>query len=876
MIPLRQKLVSINLLILLLAIVSFGTTTYKGLIGLSEKFSGLNLQRSESVKESYRKVSDENIQKIKTIYEQNLKNKGIQLLSKDSTSLASMIADNSYTGVAQFLQKTFENDRDIVLATYFTADKKDIQAWHFTSSQYKDGLVSPTVYDRKAKSWSGHLKNGKKVKVSDPSILELIKYNDKSVKFVEYEINGEKKFGFDCVIPFIEGKSGNLIKIARAKGELVGYLRYILSPEEMYRAISSEKATLEERLKSLETQNQRILKTSQETASQSSKRVLETLAFVGLLVIFFGTLVSLMGATRISNPVKILTEIAGNMEKGNYSQTIKLVSNDEIGILANAFQNMSNSIQRRDQELENINRNLEEAIELRTLELKNENRKISGLLNNMKQAVFAVSSDYKAVPPVSTFSNSVFKQPVVGKSIFEFLYKDLDPNGDQMASLKSALTAVYGEDDLQWDLMEGLFPKRIEIKGNSTAKTIGADESLQEDNEDRVLRISYSPLFAENQVIDKIMMVVEDITKVEYLEKEIIAQRQKAEILFQLTENDLELVKGYFSTAGNMLAEIAQTLRSKTPDAAMISQVLRHLHTVKGNSRSLDFFSVSKVTHEVETEVEALRKYLSVPEDTLIPPEELKPLREGVAKIRSEVQKYLQVGAQLFGLENDLVVKGSFEFHEKMVAASWDKPPQKPKIFLAAEIAQEIGHGELSQSLTSLSSPASEPPTEEEWLRIIRQSVYLLYNSPIFVEHSPLPAVWVALGLKLWEVSEGLEKYKTSGSSSSAMVEALAKIEDAWSYTSAAGLFFYAGYFRKIGTLLESAEHEVLSSLEENMWAQFLLTARLHTNYKLQPDELKRLGTALSQLTTKSTDQASLLKSLNGYQTWVVSLFNAL
>jgi Fe2+ transport system protein B len=132
MIPLRRKLVSVNLLILVLAIVSFGITTYRGLISLSEKFSALNLQRSESVKETYRKVSNENIQKIKTIYEQNLKNKGIQLLSKDSTSLASMIADNSYTGVAQFLQKTFENDRDIVLATYFTADGNDIQAWHFT------------------------------------------------------------------------------------------------------------------------------------------------------------------------------------------------------------------------------------------------------------------------------------------------------------------------------------------------------------------------------------------------------------------------------------------------------------------------------------------------------------------------------------------------------------------------------------------------------------------------------------------------------------------------------------------------------------------------------------------------------------------------
>src|SRR4051812_18506520 len=118
MIPLRRKLVGTNLFILFVAVIAFGWTTYRGLIGLTDQFSGLNIERSDSVINSYRKTADENIHKIKSIYEQNLKNKGSRLLSKDSSSLAPMIADNAFSGVQQFLQRTFEDDRDIVVALY--------------------------------------------------------------------------------------------------------------------------------------------------------------------------------------------------------------------------------------------------------------------------------------------------------------------------------------------------------------------------------------------------------------------------------------------------------------------------------------------------------------------------------------------------------------------------------------------------------------------------------------------------------------------------------------------------------------------------------------------------------------------------------------
>ncbi len=520
--------------------------------------------------------------------------------------------------------------------------------------------------------------------------------------------------------------------------------------------------------------------------------------------------------------------------------------------------------------------------ELPNLKLKEDSEKLATLLDHMKQAVFSVSSEYKVVSPISKFSNVVFQQSLEGQSVFDSIYKGLDSKSEEMARLRSALVSVYGEGELQWDLMETSFPKRIEVK------------TEKEGDVGRVLRISYNPIFDKNSVVDKIMVVVEEITELEKLEKEIGTQEEKSIILSQLSENDLELVKDYFSTVGSMLNEITQVLRSDNVTAEKVSLVLRHFHTLKGNSRSLEFSRIAKTVHEVESEVEPIKAYLGKSPSTLVPASALVVVQEGVAKIRTEVEKYLEVASSIFGMENDLVVKGAFEFHKKMIQACWEKAVSRAHLTDLSAILRDNGKNEAAQKLDefgvylsnycSNSLPqALSHSVNSEWMQYIPECINVIYNSPVYVEQSALPTPWVSLGIKLWNVSEALVGLLSGAAAlnapedKAAVQNAIEKIEDAWSLASANGFYFYAENFRRLEVLLHTSSREELLLVEQDMWKQFLLAARIHTVTKLQPPELKKVESGLAEIVTgDQAAAASVLSPLSGYNIWLISLANAL
>ena len=883
---LRGKLVGVNLLILLLAILAFGLTAYRGLNILSARFSALNLERSNSVKNSYREISSQNVNKIRAIYEQNFRNKGQALLSKDSSSLAPMIADNSFSGVRQFLQKNFEDDKDITLATYFTVDNLEIRAWNYISSEYKNGLSFPMNYDREKKGWMAKTTKGRSVFIPDPAILEAVKLDKPEVKFRAHEMNRQKLFGFDCTIPFVEGKTGQAVRNARKKGEPVGFLRYILSPNEMNSAIEAEQKKFENRLKSLETENQAAFIQSQSIGHQATYEIFKILAVVACLIIIFGCIAVFISATQISNPVKFLTRIVGSMTQGNYSQKIRIHSNDEIGVLAAAFQKMSDAIQKRDVELADINRNLEKTIELRTSQLKDENRKISGLLNNMKQAVFAVSSDYRVIAPVSKYSDSVFNEEVYGKSIFNFLYKGLDPNSEEMANLNFALTSVFGESDVQWDLMEDLFPKQVKLK-----HVRGADGKDLESSE-QILRISYSPLYDEHDLVSQIMMVVEDITKVEKLMSEVQHQHKKAAILQQLTEHDPAAIKGFFSSAGSMLSEMTKMLNSQHSTVESLGVILRHLHTIKGNSRTLNL-EISKTVHTVESEVEGILKELKNSGLTTVPVLNLGDIKEVIGKVKNQLDEYRSVATLVYGLKEDLPVRTYYRFHKGITDLSWsinqsagvdvnlgsDVELNKNLLDLIAD-SHELKWPELEKQLQHLTAVAGSNSTRdgsrEKWKSAILESAYSVVNSSLFSEHLDLPYTWVGLGIKLWNLSEGLKQVRLETFKDSDLVSVYAQLEDAWSFCSSHNLLFYAGYLRRMESFLRKSEFKRVEKIESSIWNQYLLAARSHVTHKLKSNDQESLNKILLEVVQNEKHKSADFNSINSYNLWLVSLVNGL
>ncbi|MEB3210911.1 MAG: ATP-binding protein, partial [Leptolyngbyaceae bacterium] len=81
--------------------------------------------------------------------------------------------------------------------------------------------------------------------------------------------------------------------------------------------------------------------------------------FIILLVLVFVVLATWMVAAQIVRPVSRLTEAAAAIASGDLEQEVTLNSNDELGVLANAFNSMASQLKRSFQELATKNRDLQ-------------------------------------------------------------------------------------------------------------------------------------------------------------------------------------------------------------------------------------------------------------------------------------------------------------------------------------------------------------------------------------------------------------------------------------------------------------------------------------------------------------------------------------
>lgn len=89
-----------------------------------------------------------------------------------------------------------------------------------------------------------------------------------------------------------------------------------------------------------------------------------------LLVAFLGILLAIFGSTRITSPIKRLTEGARAIGEGNFSHRIKIKSSDELGVLANTFNRMAEELEKSYKRIEEYSKSLERMVEERTRELR--------------------------------------------------------------------------------------------------------------------------------------------------------------------------------------------------------------------------------------------------------------------------------------------------------------------------------------------------------------------------------------------------------------------------------------------------------------------------------------------------------------------------
>lgn len=271
------------------------------------------------------------------------------------------------------------------------------------------------------------------------------------------------------------------------------------------------------------------------------------------------------------------------------SNVLKVFENFQyfLDSIDSSYEQLESNLNHAQRSLEISGSELEERNKL----LRQENKKVSSLLNNMKQAVFAVRQDGTIVAPVSKHSQILFGEDIVSKNVFQLLFKDLDENSEKFSLLKSAFISVFGENDLQWFLMEDQFPDTINIKIN---------------NFDRTLKIATQPMWDERERLEKIMFLIEDITELVELNKKLHQQQtisaKRTEVLQELTSISRKNIHIMISK----LIVICKKIDSLVSDIKFIDDnnyklIFSDLHTIKGNARVLGLKQLASKAHDTES-----------------------------------------------------------------------------------------------------------------------------------------------------------------------------------------------------------------------------------------------------------------------------------
>jgi diguanylate cyclase (GGDEF)-like protein len=105
-----------------------------------------------------------------------------------------------------------------------------------------------------------------------------------------------------------------------------------------------------------------------------------SLTIILIIILLIVLLLATFFALRETKQIRLINDGIKNIKKRNFEDPIEIVSSDDLGDLAQTFNEMTTEIQKTYQELEDHATGLEEKVKERTREIENKNRQLEELV----------------------------------------------------------------------------------------------------------------------------------------------------------------------------------------------------------------------------------------------------------------------------------------------------------------------------------------------------------------------------------------------------------------------------------------------------------------------------------------------------------------
>ncbi|HET9934062.1 MAG TPA: nitrate- and nitrite sensing domain-containing protein [Polyangiaceae bacterium] len=272
----------------------------------------------------------------------------------------------------------------------------------------------------------------------------------------------------------------------------------------------------------------------------------------------------------ISRSVLGLARVAGRVQKEqDFSLRAEKTSQDELGALTDAFNEMLSGIQVRDKELESHRENLEALVTERTRELSQRNEDMRLVLDTVDQGLVTLQKDGSISNERSRAFDQFFGSPPPGLPYYEHLAGD-DEN-----------LRLYLK--LDWEqLTEGILPIEVVLdQAKNRIERAGMHYAL-----------AYKPIVKDDQVTGALLMV-SNVTNEMAARKAEAAQREQIKTIARVLKDRQGFLE-FFSEARKLLERI------RDDEFVSRAEKLRGVHTLKGNAALFDVSSVAEAAHGLE------------------------------------------------------------------------------------------------------------------------------------------------------------------------------------------------------------------------------------------------------------------------------------
>lgn len=370
-----------------------------------------------------------------------------------------------------------------------------------------------------------------------------------------------------------QGRSSKLRKVAlEAVDDQFG-----VDPLEWYK-VQGQKV---ERLRRLEVELNDAVKVAALAKVAAAQQALRISYSLGGSVIVISALLAGWIAIGVSRSVRNLASAA---ERVRAQQDFKVravkSSDDELGRLTDAFNEMLAGIQNRDEELEQHRGNLERLVAERTAELEQRNQAMRLVLDNVEQGLATIEPSGKLSSERSRAFDAWFGKEDGkddGTRAGDDTMAERLAQGD--ATLRSWLAHGWTQVTDGWfpaEVALDQMPRKIHVRG-------------------RHYQLGYKAML-EGEKLEGVLLVVSDVTaEMERLKRD--AEQRELISTFEHLMRDRGGTLEFFQECENL---VSHTLRGENRDR---QSVLRALHTLKGNAGTYGVTSVAEAAHRLETEV---------------------------------------------------------------------------------------------------------------------------------------------------------------------------------------------------------------------------------------------------------------------------------